>query len=151
MSRAKAPPEKRHRARLLSGVLFHEPRRHRGGVARAALIAGGVLLSLVGVALVVLPVVPGFPLVIIGVLMIAAASAAFRNLLNNLERRLPTAVRARLRRLARKEQETIHRHLDASNADGREGAGDTGVDKTGVGKTGVDKTGVDKAGDAVHR
>jgi flagellar biosynthesis component FlhA len=70
-----------------------------------------VLLCLVGVALVILPVVPGFPLVIIGVLMIAAASAAARNLLNNVERRLPTAVRARLRRLARKEQETVARHL----------------------------------------
>ena len=111
MSRARATPEKRHRARLLSGAFFREPRRHRGGVARAFLIVGGILLVLIGVALVVLPVVPGFPLVIIGVLMIAAANSWARNLLNSLERRLPTSLRARLRRLARKENEMIARHM----------------------------------------
>lgn len=103
--------DKRHRARLLAGEFFREPLRRRGGVARAFLIVGGILLTLIGVALVVLPVVPGFPLVIIGILMIAAASAWARNLLNSFERRLPTPVRARLRRLARKEQETIAKHL----------------------------------------
>ena len=75
MSRARVNNDKRHRARLLAGEFFREPRRHRGGVARAFLIVGGVLLVLVGVALVVLPVVPGFPLVIIGVLMIAVGAA----------------------------------------------------------------------------
>ncbi len=80
-------------------------------MARALLLVGGIVLCLGGVALILLPVVPGFPLVIIGVLMIAAASAAARNMLNRLERRLPTGIRARLRRLARKEQETVARHL----------------------------------------
>ncbi|MEY3144314.1 MAG: hypothetical protein RLY21_2807 [Planctomycetota bacterium] len=114
MSRARVTPEKRHRARLLAGAFFREPRRPRGGVSRAFLIAGGIILVLIGVALVVLPVVPGFPLVIIGVLMIAAASSWARKLLNTMERRLPTPVRARLRRLARKEQETIARHVHIS-------------------------------------
>jgi len=134
MSRARVSPEKRHRSRLLSGVFFHEPRRHRGGVARAALIVGGILLVLIGVALVVLPVVPGFPLVIIGVLMIAAANSWARNLLNSLERRLPTSVRTRLRRLARKEHETIARHMHAAS-DAAPGPTES----------------IDPAGDAAHR
>jgi hypothetical protein len=113
MSRERAAPEKRHRARLLAGVFFREPTRNRGGVSRMLLIIGGVLLVLLGVALIVLPVVPGFPLVIIGMLMIAAASAWVRARLNSLERRLPTGVRAKLRRLARKEHEVLERHLHA--------------------------------------
>lgn len=113
MTRERATSEKRHRARLLAGAFFREPKRRRGGVTRAFLIVGGIVLILVGIALVVLPVVPGFPLVIIGVLMIAAASAWVRAKLNGLERRLPTAVRARLRRLARKEQEVLDRQFPA--------------------------------------
>lgn len=126
MTRVRAPVEKRHKARLLSGALFHEPRRQRGGVARALLMIGGVLLTLVGVALIVLPVVPGFPLVIIGVLMIAAASAAARDLLNAFERRLPTTIRAKLRRLARKEQEVIAHHMHPSAEGGHDSNGHAG-------------------------
>lgn len=118
MSRERVPPEKRHRARLLAGAFFREPARHRGGVMRAFLIVGGILLILVGLALVVLPVVPGFPLVIIGMLMLAAASAWVRARLNGLERRLPTGMRARLRRLARKEQEVLAHHLHPNGTHG---------------------------------
>lgn len=119
MSRQHPKPEKRHRSRLLSGVLFREPARPRGGASRALLIVGGLLAIVAGVALVVLPVVPGFPLVIIGVLMIAAASPWARGVLNRFEQRLPSAVRAPLRRLTRRVKEQIARRFhrdDGSSA-----------------------------------
>jgi hypothetical protein len=111
MSRERVPPEKRHRARLLAGVFFREPVQRRGGVVRVFLLIGGVALILIGLALVVLPVVPGFPLVIVGMLMLAAGSAWVRGRLNGLERRLPTGIRARLRRLARQEHEFLERRM----------------------------------------
>lgn len=122
MTRQHPDDARRHRARLLSGALFREPRKHRGGMARALLFTGGIVALVVGVALVVLPVVPGFPLVIIGILMVAASSSLARSMLNRLEQRLPTAVRARIRRLARREQDQfekrLHPHADASASSG---------------------------------
>lgn len=61
------------------------------------LVVVGLILLLIGVLLVVLPVVPGFPLVIVGVVMLATGSVRARRFMNSLERRLPSGVRAQLR------------------------------------------------------
>ena len=62
------------------------------GVSGAALLAGGVALGPI-------PVVPGFPLVVAGLLMLAASSELVRGLINRAETRLPTRVRRALRRV----------------------------------------------------
>ena len=54
-----------------------------------------------GIVLGVLPVVPGFPLTIAGLLMMAAGSSVTRSLLNQAEMKLPRRVRLVLRGVMR--------------------------------------------------
>jgi uncharacterized protein YqgC (DUF456 family) len=55
-----------------------------------------------GIVLGVLPVVPGFPLTIAGLLMMAAGSSVTRSLLNHAEMKLPRRVRLVLRGVMRR-------------------------------------------------
>ena len=104
MSRNHEPPERTHKARSLSGALFREPTHKRSQIVRISLIVGGTICVVAGLLLAVLPVVPGFPLVILGVLLLAAGSAFVRRTLNSLEQRLPTGWRRTIRRIARKQE-----------------------------------------------
>jgi flagellar biosynthesis component FlhA len=115
MSRNHAPPERTHKARSLAGALFREPKHKRSQIVRISLIVGGTLCLAAGLLLAVLPVVPGFPLLILGVLLLAAGSAFARRTLNSLEQRLPTGWRRTIRRVARKQEN----HLEpTAHADG---------------------------------
>jgi hypothetical protein len=90
-------------------ALFLSPVARRGAPMRAVMIVGGVLLIIAGILLGVLPVVPGFPLTIAGVLMLAASSSIARRALNAIERSLPHGVRSTLRRLLRRPPPQRHR------------------------------------------
>jgi hypothetical protein len=89
--------------------LFVSPETRRRIPVRAAMIAGGILLVVAGIVLGILPVVPGFPLTIAGVLMLAASSSVARRALNAVERVLPHRVRTTLRRLLRRPPPQRHR------------------------------------------
>ncbi|MFM7260622.1 MAG: hypothetical protein ACKO3W_08465 [bacterium] len=58
----------------------------------------GTLLILVGIALGPVPVIPGFPLVLAGILLLAASSGGVRRSINRVERWLPANARSLLRR-----------------------------------------------------
>jgi hypothetical protein len=62
-------------------------------------IFGGVLLILIGIALAVLPIVPGFPVVAVGVLMLVAAHEPSRRLVNRGVSHLPRSAVTALRRV----------------------------------------------------
>jgi len=79
--------------------LFPPPSRPKSIVSRAFMGFGGVVMILLGIVLAILPVVPGFPLIGIGVLMLVAASEHSRKYLNRKEHRLPGAVRKVLRKI----------------------------------------------------
>lgn len=79
--------------------LFQPPTRKAGPVSRATHAVIGVILIVIGVILAILPVVPGFPLIAIGVLMLAAASEPSRRFLNRTEHRFPAWLRRFLRRV----------------------------------------------------
>ena len=87
--------------------LFEGPPRRRNPIVRVALIVLGAVLVIAGVALGPVPVVPGFPLVIAGVLLLAASSGVARRGINRAERWLPE----RTRRLVRK---ALHREAKES-------------------------------------
>jgi len=79
--------------------LFPPPSRPKSVVSRAFLGTGGVLMILAGIVLAILPVVPGFPLIGVGVLMLVAASEHSRRYLNRREHRLPAPIRKLLRKI----------------------------------------------------
>lgn len=79
--------------------LFPPPTRPKSIVSRAFLGIGGVAMILLGIILAILPVVPGFPLIGVGVLMLVAASEHSRKYLNRKEHLLPEAVRKVLRKI----------------------------------------------------
>ena len=107
MSRNHTPPERTHKARSLAGALFREPTHQRSQIVRISLIVGGTICVVAGLLLAVLPVVPGFPLLILGVLLLAAGSAFVRRTLNSLEQRLPTGWRRTIRRVARRQENHV--------------------------------------------
>ena len=82
--------------------LFPRPQARASLGTRIASGVLGTLLVAVGVVLSVLPVVPGFPLIALGVLMLVAAGEPTRRFVNRGERRLPRIVRSGLRRLLRR-------------------------------------------------
>jgi hypothetical protein len=88
------------------GDLFPAPLTRRSTLVRASLGVGGTLLVIAGIALTILPVVPGFPLTIAGAIMLAGASRWIRDILNAIDRRLPRRVRSVLRRF-------LHRHRES--------------------------------------
>jgi len=56
-------------------------------------------MILAGIVLGILPVVPGFPLIGVGVLMLVAASEHSRRYLNRREHTLPAPIRKILRKI----------------------------------------------------
>ena len=124
MSRNHEPPERTHKARSLAGALFREPKHKRSQIVRISLIVGGTLCLAAGLLLALLPVVPGFPLLILGVLLLAAGSAFARRTLNSIEQRLPTGLRRTIRRIARKQENHLEPTPkvdgDAAAHDGRD-------------------------------
>lgn len=86
----------------LERELFEPPPRPRAAWVRGVLTVFGILFVIAGVALGPVPVVPGFPLIIAGALMLAASNATARRGMNRLEHALPMATRTRLRRLLRR-------------------------------------------------
>ena len=84
-----------------SEELFPPPLHRQRPLRRAATATLGVICILVGVVLGVLPIVPGFPLIAIGVLLLAASSEPSRRLLNSGDRHLPAPVRRVLRRITK--------------------------------------------------
>jgi UPF0716 family protein affecting phage T7 exclusion len=95
--------------RLPEPDLFVSPDTRRKAPMRVAMIVGGIVLIVAGVGLGILPIVPGFPLTIAGVLMLAASSSLARRALNAIERVLPHRVRTTLRRLLRRPPPQRHR------------------------------------------
>jgi hypothetical protein len=94
----------------LDDDLLRPPAHPHAALARAALLSLGTLLVITGVILTILPVVPGFPLTIAGLLMISGSSRTMRGLINASERRLP----AWIRRIVRKTMRPIMRRWDGS-------------------------------------
>lgn len=82
--------------------LFEGPPARRNAIVRFALIVLGVILIFGGVALGPVPVIPGFPLVIAGVLLLAASSGGARRGINRMERWLPVRTRQLLRKALRR-------------------------------------------------
>ena len=85
-----------------SDDLFPRPQARASLGTRIASGVLGTLLVAVGIVLSVLPVVPGFPLIALGVLLLVAAGEPTRRFVNRGERRLPRVVRSGLRRLLRR-------------------------------------------------
>ncbi len=80
-------------------VLFPTPPGRRTGLLRVGMVATGILLVIAGIVLGILPIVPGFPLTIAGMLMLAASSGLARRFMNWTERHLPMGVRRTIRGL----------------------------------------------------
>lgn len=97
-----APPPERD-ADLLAGEFLPASgtTSQRSAFRRTALFVVGLFTLLAGIVLGVLPVVPGFPLMIAGLLMMAAGSSVTRSLLNHAEAKLPRRLRLALRRVMR--------------------------------------------------
>ena len=101
----------------LDSDLFEHPKHNRGVFYRGALSVIAVVLIIVGVILIPLPVVTGFPLILAGALMLAASNAFARARMNQAERLFPNRFRRFIRkwmvRLTRKtplaERDKVHR------------------------------------------
>lgn len=78
-------------------------RRHP--VLRALMFGSGCLLILVGFLLGFVPFMPGFPLGLLGIGLLAASSTRVRRLLRAAVQRLPSGWRWRLRKLVRRHSE----------------------------------------------
>ena len=88
---------------LLGRALFEPPKRPYAAWLRILLTVLGVILVIAGIALGPIPVIPGFPLVIAGALMLSASNGTARRGMNWLERLLPESSRIRIRRLLRRQ------------------------------------------------
>lgn len=87
---------------LIESELFPPPTIARSIFRRSVVVVFGVVLMVIGVALGPVPVIPGFPFVIAGALMLATSSQTARSGLNRVERWLPVSTRRGLRRLLRR-------------------------------------------------
>ena len=79
--------------------LFGPPPSTRRPAVRVLLLVSGAVLLFAGTVLGPVPVVPGFPLAVAGVVLLAGSSERMRRLVNAAERRLPERARRALRRL----------------------------------------------------
>ncbi|MEY4119175.1 MAG: hypothetical protein RLZZ116_2503 [Planctomycetota bacterium] len=79
--------------------LFPPPSVRSSLLSRTLMGVSGVLLILIGLALAVLPIVPGFPLIAVGVLMLVAAHEPSRRLVNRGVSHLPRSAFAALKRV----------------------------------------------------
>ncbi|MBI1302470.1 MAG: hypothetical protein GC172_01585 [Phycisphaera sp.] len=91
-------------AELLAGEFLPapSPAGQRSAFRRTALFVVGLLMVVAGVVLGIIPVVPGFPLIIAGLLMMAAGSSVTRSLLNQAETKLPRRWRLSVRSVMRR-------------------------------------------------
>ena len=87
---------------LGSGELFPPPEHPGSRLRRTMTGTLGVICIVVGIVLGILPIVPGFPLIAVGILLLVASSEPSRRLLNRAERRLPDRARKILRKLVRR-------------------------------------------------
>lgn len=76
---------------------FGRSHADRSVAFRIALFVAGLLLILAGALLGLVPFLPGFPLGILGVVLLGASSRRVQRLLRRLVRRLPRRVRERIR------------------------------------------------------
>jgi len=83
------------------GELFPPPAHPAAAVRRAFMGTLGVLCIVVGIVLGILPIVPGFPLIAVGVILLVGSSEPSRRFVNRSERWLPRSMRRMLRRIAR--------------------------------------------------
>jgi uncharacterized membrane protein YbaN (DUF454 family) len=81
------------------GELFAPTTTRRGLIVRAVLFVIGGLLVVYGVLGVILPVLPGFPFLLIGMPLMAASSERARGWMNMLDRKFPLTLRLLLRRM----------------------------------------------------
>lgn len=85
-----------------SEELFPAPTARKSLFSRWMNGTVGVLLILIGIVLGILPVVPGFPLIAIGVLMVVASHEPSRKLLNRSEKLIPRRLRVPVKKFLRK-------------------------------------------------
>lgn len=81
------------------GDLFTPTTTRRGLIVRAVLFVIGGLLVVYGIIGVILPVLPGFPFLLVGMPLMAASSERARGWMNALDRRFPLTLRLLLRRM----------------------------------------------------
>ena len=81
------------------GDLFAPTRTRRGLIVRILLFVVGGVLVVYGVFGVVLPVLPGFPFLLIGMPLLAASSERARGWVNSLDKQFPLTLRLLLRRM----------------------------------------------------
>jgi uncharacterized membrane protein YbaN (DUF454 family) len=81
------------------GDLFAPTRTRRGLVVRVLLFIVGGILVVYGVLGVILPVLPGFPFLLIGMPLLAASSERARGWVNALDKKFPLTLRLLLRRM----------------------------------------------------
>ena len=81
------------------GDLFAPTTSRRGLIVRAVLFVVGGLLVVYGILGVILPVLPGFPFLLIGMPLMAASSERARGWMNTLDRKFPLTLRLLLRRM----------------------------------------------------
>ncbi len=81
------------------GDLFAPTRTRRGLIVRILLFVVGGVLVVYGVIGVVLPVLPGFPFLLIGMPLLAASSERARGWVNSLDKQFPLTLRLLLRRM----------------------------------------------------
>ncbi|CAG0985687.1 Inner membrane protein YbaN [Planctomycetaceae bacterium] len=81
------------------GDLFAPTTSRHGLIVRVALFVVGGLLVIYGILGVILPVLPGFPFLLIGMPLMAASSERARGWMNSLDRKFPLTMRLLLRRM----------------------------------------------------
>ena len=77
--------------------LIGESPRKRSPLVGMMLLVVGIVLIAAGVALGPIPVIPGFPLVLLGLGLVGLGSERARGWINRYERKLPQGVRRPLR------------------------------------------------------
>lgn len=81
------------------GDLFAPTRTRRGLIVRIVLFIVGGILVVYGIIGVILPVLPGFPFLLIGMPLLAASSERARGWVNKLDKKFPLTLRLLLRRM----------------------------------------------------
>ncbi|MFM1823086.1 MAG: hypothetical protein RI967_1352 [Planctomycetota bacterium] len=100
--------------------LFGPPPSTRRPFVRVLLLVAGVALLVAGTVLGPVPVVPGFPLAVAGIVLLAGSSERVRSLVNAVERRLPERFRRALRRLVpRRAERTVRPEDPATESSAR--------------------------------
>jgi hypothetical protein len=81
------------------GDLFAPARTRRSLIVRIVLLVVGGVFVIYGILGVLLPVLPGFPFLVIGMPLLAASSERARGWVNALDKKFPLTLRLLLRRM----------------------------------------------------